>query len=79
MPPAWADLAWYATHKASVQQAQALPEWAVETYTAHSEEHPPPPRAVQLNKVYQPPREAHAGFTRRFAADNRCSLGLKPT
>jgi hypothetical protein len=31
-----------------------LPESAVETYTAHSKENTPPPRAVQLNKVYQP-------------------------
>jgi hypothetical protein len=35
----------------------------------------PPLRAVQFNKVYQPQRESHAYFTRRFAADKRCSLG----
>jgi hypothetical protein len=56
-----------------------LPETAVETYTAHSEDHTPLPRAVQLNKVYQPHREDHAQFTRHLAADKRCSLAVTTT
>ena len=65
---------WWSPHTGCPLQRLRLPESAVETYTAHSEENTPPPRAVQLNKVYQPQRESHACFTRRFAADKRCSL-----
>lgn len=49
MPPTLAGMACWATGNGSTQQSLALPEWAVETYTAHRNK-TRRPRAAQLNK-----------------------------